>query len=84
MLNSNCIIRSKQFEANHPGVVISTDVPAVGTKPVKGNDGSGNKTMKKKEQGMTLAQAKNDHKSIPPIPTTDNDKLTYDDVFFKL
>ena len=65
--NSDVLLRLKQFEANHPGVVVSTTVEAAGV------EGLG-KTKKPVEEGMTIDEARNS--AAPPIPVTDADTLT--------
>lgn len=70
--NQEVLLRLKQFEANHPGVAVATSVAAAGAPTPNTMQLEG---KRKKEEGMTLAQARNDHRSVPPIPTTDDDKL---------
>jgi tetratricopeptide (TPR) repeat protein len=66
--NNDVLLRLKQFEANHPGVVVDTSVAAAGAP-------TGGVKKRPKEEGISLKEAKNDNRSIPAIPTTDGDRL---------
>ena len=67
--NTEVILRLKQFEANHPGVVVSTTVEAAGMEGVSA-------TKKPTEEGMTIEEARNNPGAVPPIPVSDDDTLT--------